>query len=358
MSKRLFWLIVAMCAGGLIVLASSSVVSATRQFGSASFYWVHQLLFGILPGVALMLVFWRIDYRRWRPFALPLLFAALALMVLVFVPSLGLRLKGSTSWLDFFGVSFQPAEVLKLALVIYLAAWLGENQERIKRVSLGLLPFVIIMGFISVLLVLQPDLGTLGLVMIIAGGVYFIAGAPLKQAFALICVAVVLIGSVAAFSPTRWSRITTLLNPTADTRGAGWQLNQSLIAIGAGGFWGVGYGQSTQKFGFLPEPFGDSIFAVLVEELGFVGGAVTIGLFVLLALMMLRVARRAPDPFGSLIVAGMLIWIMAQAAVNMAAVTGLVPLTGVPLPFVSYGGTSMVSMLAGLGIVLNIAKHA
>lgn len=348
----------AMCAGGLIVLASASVVSSTSQFGSPTYYWVHQLVYGLLPGIAVMLILWRIDYRKLRKFALPGLFVALGLMVLVFVPHIGLRLKGATSWLDIMGVSFQPAEFLKLALVLYLAAWLGENRDRVKHVTLGLLPFVLIMGFIAVLLVLQPDLGELGLILIIAGGMYFIAGAPLKQAFGVLLIVPVLVLGFAAVSPLRWKRVTTLLNPTADTRGAGWQLNQSLIAIGAGGFWGVGYGQSTQKFGFLPEPFGDSIFAVLVEELGFVGGAVTIAFFMLLTLMMVRVIRRAPDPFGSLIVSGILIWIMAQAAVNMAAVTGLVPLTGVPMPFVSYGGTSMVSLLAGLGIVLNVAKHA
>ena len=357
MPKRLFWLIMAMCAGGLIVLASASVVSATRQFGSASYYWLHQLMYGIVPGIVVMLILWRIDYRKWRPLALPLLFVALGLMVLVFVPSVGLRLKGATSWLDVFGISFQPAEVLKLALVLYLAAWLGENRDRVKHVTLGLVPFILIIGFIAVLLLLQPDLGTLGLVLLIAGGVYIVAGAPLKQALAVIAIAAVLVVGVAALSPLRWKRITTLLNPAADTRGSGWQLNQSLISIGAGGMLGVGYGQSTQKFGFLPEPFGDSVFAVLVEELGFVGGAVTIGLFMLLALMMLRVAQRAPDAFGGLFVAGMLIWIMVQTAVNITAVTGLAPLTGVPLPFVSYGGTSMVSLLAGLGIVLNVAKH-
>jgi len=358
MPRRLFWLIMAMCAGGLIVLASASLVSATRQFDSPSYYWMHQLAFGILPGIAAMLLLWRIDYRKWRKFALPLLFIALGLMVLVFVPSLGLRLKGSTSWLNVLGVSFQPVEFLKLALVLYLAAWLGENRERVKTVTLGLVPFTLIMGFIAVLLLMQPDLGTLGLVFLIAGGVYIVAGAPMKQALAVFAIAGVLIVGVAAVSPLRWKRITTLLNPSADTRGAGWQLNQSLISIGAGGLWGVGYGQSTQKFGFLPEPFGDSIFAILVEELGFVGGAATLGMFAVLALMLTHIARRAPDAFGGLFVAGMLIWIMAQAVVNVTAVTGLMPLTGVPLPFVSYGGTSMVSMLAGLGIVLNVAKHA
>lgn len=359
MAKRLFWLILVLLGFGLIVLSSASVVQATKQFGVSDYYWKHQLLFGILPGVVLLLLFRRVDYRRWRPIALPLLFVALALMVLVFVPSLGLHLKGATSWLNFGVFTFQPAEVLKLALIVYLAAWLGERGDRLKNWQLGLLPFALIMGFSALLLLLQPDLGTLGIVAIIAGGMYFIAGAPLKQAGLVLAVLVVLIVGVAAVSPMRWKRITTMFNPTADTRGSGWQLNQSLIAIGSGGIWGVGLGQSTQnQFGFLPEPIGDSIFAVLVEELGWAGGMFTIVLFGTLAALMITIARRSRDGFGALLTSGMCLWIMAQALVNMAAVTGIGPLTGIPLPFISYGGTSMVAMLAGLGIVLNVAEHS
>jgi cell division protein FtsW len=358
MAKRLFWLILAFLVFGLVVLSSASVVQATKQFGSSSYYWRHQLLWGIMPGVVAMLALWRTPYKYLRKAAFPMLFLALGLLVLVFVPQFGLRLKGATSWLNIFGFSFQPAEMLKLALVVYLAAWLGDHRERLKTMHIGLLPFAIVMGFVALLLLLQPDLGTLGIVAIMAGGMYFIAGSPWKQTVAIITVVALLMVGVAAFSPERWSRITTLLNPAADARGAGWQLNQALIAIGSGGIWGVGFGQSTQKFGFLPEPIGDSIFAVLVEELGFVGGAVTISLFGVLAFMLVQIARRAPDAFGTLLVSGMFLWIMTQAVVNMAAITGLAPLTGIPLPFISYGGSSMAFMLAGLGIVLNVAERS
>ncbi len=359
MAKRLFWLILLLLGFGLIVLSSASVIQANKQFGAPGYYWKHQLLFGILPGLVLLLLFRRIDYRRWRPVALPLLFAALTLMVLVFVPSLGVHLKGATSWLNIGVFTFQPAEVLKLALIVYLAAWLGERGDRLKNWQLGLLPFAVIMGFVALLLLLQPDLGTLGIIAMIAGGMYFIAGAPLKQTGAILAVLVVLVLAVAAVSPERWSRITTIFNPSSDTRGSGWQLNQSLISIGAGGVWGVGYGQSTQtQYGFLPEPIGDSIFAVLVEELGWVGGMFTIILFGALCTFLITIARRARDGFGSLVTSGMCLWIMAQALVNMAAVTGIGPLTGIPLPFISYGGTSMVAMLAGLGVVLNVAERS
>lgn len=358
MAKKLFWLTVVFLVFGLIVLSSASVVVSQRDYGTASHFWVHQLVWGVLPGVGLMLLFWRIPYRQWHKAAFPLLFVALTLLVLVFVPSIGVRLKGATSWIAFLGQTFQPSELLKLALVVYLAAWLSEGHARFQNWQIGLLPFGIIMGFVSLLLLLQPDLGTLGVVMVIAGGVYLIAGAPWKQAAAILGITVVLMGSVAALSPERWSRITTVFNPTADTRGAGWQLNQALIAIGSGGVWGVGLGQSTQKFGFLPEPIGDSIFAVLVEELGFAGGMATVALFALLTVTLVRVAQKAPDAFGSLLASGMMLWIMTQAVVNMAAITGLAPLTGIPLPFISYGGTSMLSLLAGMGIVLNVADRS
>lgn len=357
MAKRLFWLVLLLLGFGLVMLSSASVVQAQKQFGVSSYYWKHQLLYGILPGLCALWIFWRINYRFWRRLALPLLSVALLLMVLVFVPSFGIHLKGATSWINIGVLTFQPAEILKLALVIYLAAWLGERGDRLKNWQLGLLPFGIVMAFVAGLLLLQPDVGTLGIITLIAAGIYFIAGAPIKQALAIGAILIVLIGVVAVVSPERWSRITTMFNPTADARGAGWQLNQSLISIGSGGLWGKGLGQSTQKFGFLPEPIGDSIFAVLVEELGLVGGFAVITMFALLAYLMLSVARRSHDAFGSLIAGGMCMWVIVQALVNMAAITGVAPLTGVPLPFISYGGTSMVAMLAGIGIVLNVAEH-
>lgn len=359
MVKRLFWVIIALVVFGMVVLSSASTVQATKQFGSASYYWRHQLFFGVLPGLFLMWLFWKhVNYRRWRPLAFPLLFVALTLLVLVFIPHVGLRLNGATSWLDIGGYTFQPVEFLKFALVVYLAAWLAGSRDRVHNWRTGLVPFAVVMGGVSLLLLLQPDLGTLALVLIMAGGVYVAAGAPLKQAVLIACAAAVLVVGFAASSPHRWARLTTLVNPAADVRGAGWQVNQSLIAIGSGGLWGVGYGQSTQVFGFLPEPMGDSIFAVLVEELGLIGGVATLALFGFLAFTLVQVARAAPDTFGSLLVVGVLLWVMAQATVNMAAISGIGPLTGIPLPFISYGGTATMTLLAALGITLNVAEHA
>jgi len=358
MSSRLSWILTILIIFGLVVLSSASVVVATKQHGSAWFFLWNQITRGIIPGILLLFIFRKIPYQKLRPFALPLLTAALGLLILVITTRFGLHFNGATSWLDIGWISFQPAEALKLALILYLAAWLGERGERLHRWQSGLVPFIVIMGFVCLLLLLQPDLGTLGIVLISSIGVYFVAGAPMKQALLLTLVGVLIIGLFALTSPERWSRIITLIRPTEDTQGSGWQLHQSLIAIGSGGVWGKGFGQSTEKFGLLPEPMGDSIFAVLVEELGFVGGICTVGLFVLLSIFLLQIAARAPDSFGSLIAVGMCFWIATQTLVHMAAVTGIGPLTGIPLPFISYGGSSMAFMLAGMGIVLNISDHA
>jgi len=356
MSKRLFWVVVALLVGGLIVLSSASIAVSLERYGTPYYYVQRQLLVGILPGIVALLFFRRFSYRHLRPLALPGLIGTLVLVGLVFVPSLGLTINGARNWLSLGAFSFQPSEFLKLALVIYLAAWLSKGGERLRQWQFGLVPFAIMIGIVGIFLAVQPDLGGLSIVLAIAAAVYFIAGASTKQVAAIAIAGVLLLGSFAALSPERWDRITTTFHRSADVQGSGYQLNQALVAIGAGGLGGVGLQESTQKFGFLPEPIGDSIFAVLVEELGLIGGMFTVGLFGLLAYTLIGIARRAPDTFGSLLVSGMFVWIMVQATVNMAAITGIGPLTGVTLPFISYGGTSMVSLLAGIGIVLNVAN--
>lgn len=358
MQKYLFGLIIVLLLFGLVVLYSASSVQGHQKFGSSSYFVVHQLLYGIGPGMAALLLLKRIDYRKWRSFALPALIGTFMLMVLVFVPRLGISLKGATSWLSVLGIAFQPSELLKLALILYLAAWFGVGTDRVRNWQFGLVPFVLIIGFSSVLLLKQPDFGTLGIVLAIAIGMYFVAGSSFKQTAAIGLIGLVAIAGFIATNPGKLERVRVLLEPDYNPRGASWQLNQSLVAIGSGGLWGVGYGQSTQKLGFLPETIADSIYAIIVEEFGLVGGFVTLLMFAGLAVLLIMVAIRAPDAFGQLFAAGMAMWIMTQAIVNMGAITGLMPLTGIPLPFISYGGTSMVSLMAGLGIALNVAGRA
>ncbi|OGN33052.1 MAG: hypothetical protein A3I39_03215 [Candidatus Yanofskybacteria bacterium RIFCSPLOWO2_02_FULL_47_9b] len=212
------------------------------------------------------------------------------------------------------------------------------------------------LGFVATLLAKQPDVGTLIVVSVIAIGMYFVAGVTWKQLGGIALIAIIGLALLIRFEPYRWDRLKSFMNPDQDPRGISYQVNQATIAIGSGGLFGVGFGQSSQKVGFLPEVVGDSIFAIIAEELGYVGAMATVGLFVFLCFTLTQIAVRTRDPFGRLLVSGVNIWIMAQAFVNIAAISGLIPLTGIPLPFISYGGTAEIALLASLGIVYNIAR--
>lgn len=356
MRKRLIWTIGILTIFGLAVLSSAGIMDGQKKFGSSYYYFYHQLLYGILPGVLIAYSLSKFNYKHWRKLSLLILFGALVLMTLVFVPQFGFGTKGAVRWLNFSGFVFQPAEALKLALIIYFAAWFGGRHDRLRNWAYGAAPFFILLGFVTLLLALQPDIGTLIVIGLIAIGMYFVAGVKLKQLFAILGLGVIALVLLIYFEPYRFQRLEAFLNQDKDLHGAAYQVNQAKIAIGAGGLFGIGFGHSTQKFGFLPEPVGDSIFAIIAEELGFVGAMFTVGLFALLCLTLTRIATLAPDAFGRLLVSGINIWIMAQAFVNMLAITGLAPLTGIPLPFISYGGTAIIALFAGLGIVLNIAR--
>ena len=339
------------------MLSSAGIVDGQKKFGSSYYYFVHQLLYGVLPGVLIFWILSRINYKFWKKLALPLLLAAITLLILVFVPGIGFGLKGAQRWIHLGIFTFQPSEVLKVALVVYLAAWFSTWNDRQRKWSYSMIPFFVIMGFIWVLFIKQPDVGTLGVITVTAFSMYFLAGAKIKQILLLIGAILLILAAVVFTTPYRLDRITAFLNRAEDPQGVSYHINQSLIGIGSGGIFGLGYGQSKQKFNYLPEPVGDSIFSIIGEELGLVGMTAVIALFVVLALVMISVARDAPDVFGRLYVLGIAVWITSQAFINIAAISGLIPLTGVPLPFISYGGTSLIALLAGLGIATNIAKH-
>jgi len=344
-------------AFGLAMLASAGIVESQKIFGSPYYLLKHQFLFGILPGLLLFFVASRINYQNWKKFALPLLLVAIALVVLVFIPQFGLTIKGAQRWVNLFGISFQPSEFLKLAMIAYLAAWFSRRDgQSLGSFSYSIAPFLLVLGFVGALLYLQPDFKTLVLVSVIAVAIYFFAGAKLSHLLVLFLVFAIIAG-FALVEPYRFERVKSFLHPTVDTQGASYHINQALLGIGNGGLFGVGYGKSQQKINYLPEPVGDSIYAIIVEELGFVGGAFVLLLFILLALTLTHIARSVNDQFGRLFVLGMTVWIMAQAFVNIGAILNLIPLTGAPLPFFSYGSSTLVSMLAGLGIVRNISKH-
>ncbi len=357
MNRKLLVIILILTVFGLVVLSSAGIVDGQKKFGSPYYYLTHQLLYGVIPGLVGMFILSRIDYRFWKKISLFILVGALALMIMIFMPGFGHGLKGATRWINLGVLSFQPAEILKLSLIIYLAAWFGSRDERSKKWSYGMMPFLIILAFVALLLFLQPDIGTLIIVSFISLGVYFMAGPSYKQFAGIILVLFFALSVIIVVEPYRFERLKTFWDPSADPRGASYQINQSLISIGSGGLFGVGYNNSSQKQGgFLPEVIGDSVFAIIAEELGLIGAAFTVGLFGVLCFFLITIAKNASDKFGTLLVMGINIWIMSQAFVNIAAISGLVPLTGIPLPFISYGGTAIAVLLSGMGIVFNVAK--
>ncbi len=355
-AKTLTIIIFILIVFGLIMLSSAGVVDGQKRFGSSYYYFTHQLLYGVFPGLFLFFIFSKIDYKFWKKIALPLMIAVTGLLVLVFMPGIGYGLKGAQRWIDLRFFTFQPSEILKLILIIYLAAWFSRREGRIDHGPQSVIPFFIVLSFIGALLLMQPDLGTLALVVLIAMSLYFFAGVKLTHFLILILILGILLGAMAIVSPYRLNRLKTFLNPEVDKQGISYHVNQAMIGIGSGGLFGLGFGQSRQKFNYLPEPVGDSIFAIVVEELGFVGGMFLVGLFVFLALTLASVARNASS-FGRLFIMGIAVWISGQAFINIMAISGFIPLTGLPLPFISFGSSSLVSILAGLGIVLNVARR-
>lgn len=343
---------------GLVILSSAGVVEGQKRFGSPNYYWEHQFLYGVLPGIALFFLFSNLDRKFWKKISLPLLIFATGLLVLVFVPGVGYGLRGAQRWLNLKFFSFQPSEVLKLSLIVYLAAWFSQRGSRINNKPNSLVPFFLVLGFADLLLLLQPDMGTFILITLIAVSMYFFAGFKLSHFLALVLILAILVGALSVFEPYRFNRLKAFINPTADKQGTSYHINQAILGIGSGGIFGLGFGQSRQKFNYLPEPVGDSIFAVVVEELGFVGAIILISLFLIFSLVMIGIAKNAGGQFERLLTLGITVWISGQAFINVAAISGLIPLTGIPLPFISFGSSSLASLLASLGIVVNISKHA
>lgn len=351
-----FALTLSLLGVGLFMLASASLSLSLLRFQHPYYYILHQILFGALPGLVLFGFIARISYRFWKKVALLLLLIALGLMVLVFVPGIGMMHGGAQRWIAVGPISFQPSEFLKFAFVIYLAAWLESRVSDIGSFTLGLLPFLIISGIIASFLILQPDVGTLSVLMATAFTLFALSGATWRQIIVMILVGGALLGILAIAEPYRLNRIITFLDPAHDPQGVGYQIRQALIAIGSGGFWGRGFALSRQKFSYLPEPMGDSIFAVIAEEIGFIGSMSIMALFLFFYVRGMQIARGAKDLFGKFLATGFVLLIIIQAFVNIAAISGLGPLTGIPLSFVSYGGSALALTLAEAGIILNISK--
>ena len=341
---------------GVFMVASASPIVAESRFGEAYFFLKNQLV-GVLTGSIALIIAWHIKYIYWKKFALLMLIASLLLMALVFVPGIGVELKGAARWIQLGPVTIQPAEFTKLAFIIYIAAWLEAKKKEIRGFSSGFIPFLVMLGVVSLFFILQPDIGTLGVLVLTSTLLFFVGGGRLLQISLLFLIGLVMLSIVVYLQPYRIDRVLVFFEPADDIQGIGYQLHQSLIAIGSGGFWGKGFGMSKQKFHYLPEPTGDSIFAVFGEEFGFIGNIGLVTLFLMFLWRGVRIARHAPDIFGSYLATGITLLVVVQAFVNMAAISGLIPLTGLPLSFISYGSSALTANLAAVGILLNISKY-
>lgn len=355
--RTLFGIVALLVTGGFLIFSSASLGLLARNGAQFSSVAASQFLYGIIGGSIALFVMSSIHYRFWRKYAFYIFLATVLVTLLVFVPEIGLELKGAKRWVELGPISFQPAELLKIGYVIYLATWLSGMKKHITSFTKGTLPFFGIIGIVGVIMLLQPDTDTF-LIMTAAGLAMFItAGGRWRDIFGAVAIGVVLIAILAFSRPYVMDRLTTFLDPSADPQGKGYQVNQSLIAVGTGGFLGNGFGQSVQKFNYLPEPIGDSIFAVYAEEFGFVGSVLLVFLFAFFAFRGYKIATGAADLFGMLLVVGFVTLIVSQAFLNIASMLGIAPVSGLPLPFISHGGTALLATLASVGIVLNVSKY-
>lgn len=346
-----------MCLFGIVMISSASMVSSFEKYGS-NYHYVTRQIVSLFIGIGLMIATYLIDYRFWKKNALWVFLITIGLLILVFIPGLGHKVAGAQRWIGFGNNLFQPSEVVKLGFIIYLAAWLTNKGEDIKHFLRGFLPFMILVALVAFLIIKQPDMGTMSVIVGISVAMFFVSGADLlHMSFGL--GTIVAVGLVAIkVAPYRMQRVLVFLNPSADSQGAAYHINQALLAIGTGGLWGLGFGQSRQKYLYLPMAHTDSIFAIIAEELGFVRTSVVILAFLYLCIRGMAIAKNAPDKFSQLLVVGIVSWIIIQTLINIGAMLGVIPMTGVPLPFLSYGGSSLMVLLAGVGIVLNISKHS
>jgi cell division protein FtsW len=345
-------------AVGMIMVYSASAAWATFKFDGDSFFFAkRQLLFAGL-GVVAMFFIMNIDYWTWRTWAKLVLIICFVLLVLVLIPGVGLMRGGARSWIGVGAFSIQPSEFMKLAMIAFLAKYLSENQKKITSFKKGLLPSLSLVFFAFGMIMLQPDLGT-GTVMVGTCMVMiFVAGGRISHFVGLGLIGVAGFVGLILSAPYRIKRITSFLDPWEDPLGSGFQIIQSLYAIGPGGLMGLGLGKSRQKFFYLPEPQTDFIFAIIAEELGFIGGSLIILLFALLLWRGVRIALGAPDLFGSFLAIGIISMIAIQVIINIGVVIGLMPVTGITLPFLSYGGSSLTLMLMAVGVLLNISRYA
>jgi cell division protein FtsW len=342
---------------GLVMVLSASSVTALRAYGTAWVFFERQLLW-VGVGSLLLVVTMRVDYRVWRRLVVPLLGVTVTLLVLVLVPGFGISVGGSARWLGIGIFRIQPSELAKLAVVVFAADVLTRRADHISSTRMTVVPVLLVFSVIALLVLVQPDLGTTLVLACIVMAVLFIAGVPLHTMAAVAVLAGVGTSLAGMTKSYRRGRLLCFLHPASDPGNACYQLRQSLVGLGSGHVMGVGLGASRAKWGFLPNAHTDFIFAIIGEEVGLIGSLLVAGLFVAFAVLGVRAASRAPDRFGALLAGGITAWVVGQAFINIGAAIGTLPVTGVPLPFVSFGGSSLVIAMAATGILINVARQS
>ena len=355
--RILLGIVVTLVFVGFLIFSSASLGLLSRDGAQFSSVALNQFLFGIVGGGLALFITSSIHYRIWRKSAFYIFLGTIFITLLVFVPGIGFEHAGAHRWISVGSFSFQPAELLKLGFIIYMATWLSGMQRHIKTFTKGTLPFAGLLGVVGIIMLLQPDTDTYAVMIAATVAMFITAGGRIRDVAIMFFCGVALITILAFMRPYVMDRIMTFVDPSSDLLGSGYQINQSLIAVGSGQVIGRGFGQSIQKFEYLPEPIGDSIFAVYSEEFGFVGAVLLILAFTAFAFRGFRIASPAPDLFGMLLVVGFITLIIVQAFLNIAAMLALVPLSGLPLPFVSHGGTALLATLAAVGVILNVSKY-
>ncbi|MSR73399.1 cell division protein FtsW [Candidatus Parcubacteria bacterium] len=355
--KPLLISILILAIGGFFIFSSASLGLLARTSGSSfSNVAFSQAFYGLFLGFVVFFITSHTPYKFWRKHALLLFFLSLIATACVFIPQISFLHGGARRWISIAGFSFQPSEFLKIGFIIYLAAWIASVKQGVKTFRFGLLPFLVLVAITGGLLLAQPDTDTFFVILLSGIAMYFVGGAQKKHIALMILIAIIGFATIIMMRPYVLSRIMTFVDPSRDSLGSSYQIQQSLIAIGSGGITGRGFGKSIQKFSFLPEPIGDSIFAVASEEFGFLGSIFIVGMFFFFAFRGLKIAARAPDMFGGLMAVGIVILIVSQSFINIASMLNVFPLSGITLPFISHGGTSLFMTLAGVGILLNISK--
>ena len=341
---------------GLLAVYSSSFAVGYHEYGDTNYFVLRQAVFAIV-GFGALVFFMYVDYNRLRALSVPMLLAALLGLLLVLIPGIGVERNGAARWLEFGPASVQPSEFAKLAVLVYIAAWLASRGQQISKFSLGFVPFVLLLSVVGALIISEPDMGTAIIVVLTASTLFFVAGAPLTHLG-------LLLGGGAAVSylmvitmEYRLDRILSFTNPHSDPEGLGFQVIQLLVALGSGGPLGLGWTESRQKNLYVPGAHTDGVFAIMGEELGFVGLMVILAVFAFFVYRGLRVTVRSRDRFAQLLAIGVISWIAFQTLINIAGITRTIPLTGVPLPFLSYGGSALISVMAACGILLGLSRY-